>query len=77
MNCPAATTTEPVARQLLFVATEEHTSVDGTIKPGAPVRSVTVIVPDCSEYTFNCVAVQPSGTQARTPVVDVVPFSLV
>jgi hypothetical protein len=76
MNCPAATTTEPVERQLLFDATEEHTSVEGTIEPGAPVRNVTVIVPVCSEYTFSCVAVQPNGTQVRTSVVAVVPVSV-
>jgi hypothetical protein len=76
MNCPAATTTEPVAVQLLFDVTE-HTSVEGTIVPGAPVRNVTVIMLDCCEYTLNCDAVQPNGTHASTPVVAVVPVSLV
>jgi hypothetical protein len=55
----------------------EHTSVEGTIAVGVPVRSVTVIVFDCCEYTLNCVAVHPSGTHASTPVVEVVPVSFV
>jgi hypothetical protein len=54
-----------------------HTSADGTMVPGTPVRSVTVIVFDCCEYTFSWLAVQPSGTHASTPVVAVVPLSFV
>jgi len=62
--------------QLPFVK-GEHASAEFAIAPGSPTRSVTLIVFDCCEYTLNCVAVHPNGTQASTPVVAVVPVSFV
>jgi hypothetical protein len=69
-NCPAVTVTEPVEVQLEFVLTEQLSAVFA-IELGVPTRSVTVIVADCCEYTLNCVAVHPCGTQASTAAVSV------
>jgi hypothetical protein len=62
---PAATVTEPFDVQLELVLTEQLSAVPA-IDPGVPMRSVTVIVADCCEYTLSCVAVHPNGTQAST-----------
>jgi hypothetical protein len=62
---PAAIGTLPVAVQLEFEAAEQAREVL-VILPGAPCRSVTVMVADCWEYTVSDVAVQPEGTQVNT-----------
>jgi hypothetical protein len=64
-NSPAVTATEPVDVQLEFGLTWQL-SAEFDIDPGVPTRNVTVIVPDCCEYTLSCVAVQPCGTHAST-----------
>jgi hypothetical protein len=51
--------------QLPFVAGKQLSAVF-CIAPGVPSRNVTVIAPDCCEYTFSSVAVHPSGTHAST-----------
>jgi len=53
-----------------FVA-REQLSDELCIAPIVPTRNVTVIVPDCCEYTSSSVAVHPSGTHASTEVVSV------
>ena len=73
---PAGTATVPVAAHWLLVETEQE-SADAVIDPGIPVRSVTVMVPDCCEYTDSVVAVHPAGTQVSTAGVSVsAPFVL-
>jgi hypothetical protein len=62
---PAETVTLPVAVHDEFVVAEQE-SVVFAMLPGVPSRSVTVIVPPCSEKTFRVVAVQPAGTHVRT-----------
>ena len=58
-------TTDPSTLQLPFVTGEQLNAVSCSA-PAAPARSVTVIAPDCCEYTSNSVAVHPCGTHANT-----------
>jgi hypothetical protein len=62
---PAATVTFPDAIHAEPGATE-HTSAVSDMFPGVPCRSVTLIVFDWRENTFNCVAAQPAGTHVNT-----------
>jgi hypothetical protein len=62
---PAAIVTFPLTVHDEPGATE-HASAVLAILPGIPSRSVTLIVFDCRENTFNCVAVQPAGTHVNT-----------
>src|SRR5208283_3025155 len=63
---PAGTVSLPVAEHELPVVAEQVRSVLLVMLPGVPIRSVTVIVPPCSEKTLSAVAVQPVGTHVRT-----------
>jgi hypothetical protein len=51
--------------QLPFVAGEQL-NAESCNAPANPERNVTVIAPDCCEYTSSSVAVHPSGTHAST-----------
>jgi hypothetical protein len=57
--------TFPVAVHAAPDATEQA-SVVFAILPGVPSRSVTLIVFDCREKTFICVAEHPAGTHVNT-----------
>jgi hypothetical protein len=70
IKLPAAIVTEPVAEQLPFVAGEQ-TSAVSVNDPAAPDRNVTLIDPDCCEYTSSFVAVHPVGTHVSTDAVSV------
>jgi len=65
IKSPAGIGTAPLTVQLPFVAGEQLSAVFA-IDPGVPNRNVTVITPDCCEYTSSSVAVHPSGTHAIT-----------
>ena len=56
---------DPSTLQLPFVAGEQLNAVSCS-DPAAPARNVTVIAPDCCEYTSSSVAVHPCGTHAST-----------
>jgi len=71
MKLPAGIATAPLTAQLPFVAGEQL-SVVFAIAPGVPARNVTVIAPDCCEYTSSSVAMHACGTHASTePLVSV------
>src|ERR1017187_3725758 len=61
---PAGTGTLPNAVQGAPGDTVQVSAVSA-ILPGAPTRSVTVIVFVCWEKTFSAVAVHPAGTQVN------------